>query len=241
MRINLTLKAKKLKRWYWLWYPAVVVVVVVGSSTGVLFGGVGLWQRITSRSQDVSRQAEIIANYKKKMAVLEKLDGGKLEKDLLYLSDVVPYSSRVWEVISLARSSGDEVGMRLVEWKAYGGEVVGDVLASSSPIANISSTGQTMTGLYDTSEIAELMNLLLSLERRLPLIGVKRVVYQSGKTQVDLEGIWSSYVRVASEINSELPVDTQSLVDKIRRALAEYKKLEVGTLGVGRFGRENPF
>lgn len=242
MKINFNISRKIWQRWKWVWYPVTVFVVVVGSAVFVLFGGISLWYKLVDQGQVVDKQAAVISAYKKKVADLSLLNKDVLDASLQTLSGALPYSARVWVVVNLARVSGDEVGSKLVEWRAFGGEVVGDQAASGSAITKVSDVGQTMTGLFDVQNIEQLRALLTSFERRLPLVAVKRVVYVPGKTQIDLEAKWAAFTRVAPMADQPLPTATAALAASVQKSLEGYQRIpEVQALGGGVVGKNNPF
>jgi hypothetical protein len=224
-------------------YPLVVVVLVLGSCAFVFWGGVGVLAKVTSGNDLIVRQAALIDGYKAKERILQALQVNQVNQDLEFLGGVVPYSAKVWEIVNLAKVAGEEVGVNLIEWRGFGGEVVADPVASSSPIAKTSDSGQTMTGLYDVDSVDKLQTLLLSLERRIPLVTVTRVAYVPGQTEIDLRGEWSSYKTVSIAKEAKLPEGVEKLVLSLREKLDGFRSVAASSVGtkVSGEGKNNPF
>jgi hypothetical protein len=235
-RIGFKLNRKKVGAYRWAVYPGLVGVVILVSLVGGVFGGMNLWGQLKDLERDIQERELRLVTYKDKVDELSRLDEAAANQELRELVTAVPIAPVVWETVNLISVTGNEVGVELGQWKGVGGE-----LTSGDGGTSQNAQGGAVSGIYLVNEVGQLQRLLGALEKKLPLMVIKSVVFTGGQATVQMEGKWVGYGKVAAEPGTPLPVDVAKLVGSVKQELGLFQRVEYMPVLVGGVGRDNPF
>lgn len=186
-----------LTHWRWLGYPLGVAVLVVTSLSWLSDS----WHRLSERRESLVSQAHQLADLKEKVAVLQATDVSAQLQNLQFLSQVVPPKKQVWVLVGELKAAASASGAVLDSFRGAVGEVGATPSAKATQTLDLEVTFGVTSG-------EQLVRLLTVVEESLPLVRVKRVRYQVGKAQMEVEGVWQPLPKVTLSPSQPLPQTT---------------------------------
>ena len=222
------------ERWKWVAYP-VGVGVVIWVSLGWLVGSSDAWQSLTVRQDEVREQQEKVARLKEKLAVMTQVNLGQEKANLGIMVEAIPAVKQVPGLLAELAAAGNAAGAAMAGVRG----TAGDVGATESAVA-VNSQELVLTASFVVTDIQQVGKLLTDMEKRLPLLRVRRVQFSKGKIDVEVEGVWSPLGKLVGEVDQPLP-ETKGLAESVKRKLAGFVSLPVVAATSSGSVRENPF
>lgn len=201
-----------MKTWGWIGYPAVIVVVILVSMT-LLFGNLGLWDKLTARQSQLQKDAEIEAQLRTKLAKLQAAESVTERQNLDYLIAVLPANKNISILLAQIGQAASASG---AIFEGFRGKV-GEISATSSDTLELEVTLQI-------TDIHQLQQTLAVLESSLPLVKVNQVKMAMGKAILTVEGAWSPLAKLPSGAQYGVP-DVADLLAQTRAQLNNYSNL----------------
>lgn len=214
---------KQLAKYKWVVYPAIAGMLVVGSLLYVSSGSVDLWERLRQKNSKVEDEAKALEELSLKLEKLRTIDASRQSENLGWLLGVVPEGKQVWVVVNELQAAAGEAGTVLDSWSSNVGEIsVAD--ASASARAAVGDP-QTLSGFFAVKDVRMALDVVRSIERRMPLLSLSKATYSEGQLTVVVEGVWSPLLTAVPTETRRLPEGLDAAVSQLKVKLGDFKGL----------------
>lgn len=223
-----------MKAWTWLIYP-LAVVLVVAVSADILFGNLGLWNKLSARQAQIQQNAEISAKLRAKLAKLQSVNLATEHQNLDYLLAVLPPSKNLPVLLSQIQQAASVSG---AIFEGFRGKV-GEVAASAS--ATSASDKLELEVTLQVGDINQLQQTLAALETGLPLVKITQIKLAAGRAILTVLGLWSGLTALPAGAQYAV-ADTTAGISKLRDQLTGYTSLPPAEAVIDTSGvNPNPF
>lgn len=210
-----------MKVWSWVVYPLAVVVVVLVSAN-ILFGNLGLWDKLSASQTQLKKQAEMATQLRAKVSRLQSADLVTEHQNLDYLIQILPPGKNLPVLLAQIQQAAVVSG---AVFESFRGKV-GEVTASQS--GTVADALQLQVTLQ-IADLGQLQRALAYLESSLPLLQVKQVRMTGTRVDLVVEGLWSSLAHLPAGVEYAVP-DTSTDLAQIRGQLKNYSALPVSEI-----------
>lgn len=205
-----------MKAWSWMAYPLVVVIVIL-ISTNVLFGNIGLWDKLSARQAQLKQQTEMATQLRTKLSKLQSANLSVEHQNLNYLISVLPSNKNLAVLLSQIGQAASASGAIFEGFRGNVGEVAASQSAKSSDSLELEVTLQV-------TDISQLQHTLAALETSLPLVKVSQVRLSLGRANLTVEAVWNYLAKLPNGTQYDVP-DIASSLTAVRDQLKNYSAL----------------
>lgn len=211
-------KQKIFKNFLWLVYPAAVLLFV--AITGNILMGespVG-WAGLMNKRFKIESDSQRSVRLTQKINYLKSVSTSVVEEDLRTLTEAVPISKPVLQVVASMKWAAALSGATVESYRSVTiGEIKEASVAAVESERNLVRQETTLT----VSSIDQLVQFLENLEKLLPLSNVAGVSYTNGTVAVTVIPSWSPLVRAAAEIDKPI-TDFGVKLSGVKKKLEQY-------------------
>ena len=205
-----------MKAWSWVVYPLAVVGVIL-ASTNILFGNLGLWDKLSARQDQLKQQTEMATQLQTKLSKLQSANLVTEHQNLDYLIAVLPQNKNLSVLLAQVEQAASASGAIFEGFRGKVGELAASQSAGGSNSLELEVTLQV-------GDISQLQRTLAALETSLPLIKVSQMKLTSGRANLIVEGVWNNLAKFSPGAQHAVPDVLASMV-QIREQLKNYLTL----------------
>ncbi len=187
------------------------------ASTNILFGNLGLWDKLSARQDQLKQQTEMATQLQTKLSKLQSANLVTEHQNLDYLIAVLPQNKNLSVLLAQVEQAASASGAIFEGFRGKVGELAASQSAGGSNSLELEVTLQV-------GDISQLQRTLAALETSLPLIKVSQMKLTSGRANLIVEGVWNNLAKFSPGAQHAVPDVLASMV-QIREQLKNYLTL----------------
>jgi hypothetical protein len=221
---SMKLQSLRLSDWIWVLYPVLIVVLVLISANYILGTGDVSLIRLTARQEETEAQEKIVNELKEKVNSLKVINRTQALAQLKDLLVAMPASKKAWLLVAQLQNAATISATTLSAYKAEVGDVK-EASESSSVADPVYNSPLSVRVDYEISNFEQLVTILKTLDRYLPLVKVKKVEFGATLATVTLEAAWMPWKPVTVSDTEVVAVDYKPEVKKAMDAISKMEEV----------------
>lgn len=225
--------------------PLVLILFFLISLNLVLIPKINEIQNINKKVSEINSKTDKISE---QIKYLNSIDPEELQRNADFLDNAVLKNKQSYLLVGIIREVANKFGYQIEGFSLAPGELKGDGIKNKTSLGNM--TKMPIDLLLDGPKDKSL-ELILALERTLPILFIDSFEIDAGENITKLDLIVSSYY-----IGDEVNVDTNNIAlsdlilsneeSALLEKISSFSKIEENQSGVGttefkQYQRENPF